>query len=487
VERATVDRHAFDAASRPAYERLRRRLLLARLRLAAQTGLPFLLIGALLNVAFAPDRLPERLAGFAGQLGICISTLALARSPRVARHAAPLGIAFVMGLGCSLFYTLALSPADLDVMTAPITCIMIGSTLFFPWGGVGQGLVSGTMAVGYMIFLWPHLETTGMRATNVALSVGMSALLSIVGAIVLERSRRAAFTERRRVHVLAVQRRHLLDVGRNLRSTLDRDTITERLVAHAAALIPADAVMLALLDPRSGVFRVVGARGLDGLEVGREWDEGSQAAFCALLAPAEVRECPGSPLDALVMPHLARLGFGRTLVAAVGPHPDPAGVIAWLRRGDAPFTRAHRLAAQGIADQAFTALSAARLYEDASRASRLKSEFVSTMSHELRTPLNVIMGYNQMLAETLPADDEATRALDGVQRASLELLELVDATLDMGRLEAGSCTRKRWSSASCSTSSSASCAACRARPAWSSPGTRATSAWWSIGGSSRRC
>jgi signal transduction histidine kinase len=125
------------------------------------------------------------------------------------------------------------------------------------------------------------------------------------------------------------------------------------------------------------------------------------------------------------------------LVAVVGPHPSPAAFLAWLVRAEQPFGSAEHLAAQGVADQAFTALCAAHLYEDATRASRLKSEFVSTMSHELRTPLNVIMGYNQLLNETLPPDPETTRALDAVRRAGNELLELVEATLDLGRLETG--------------------------------------------------
>src|SRR5262249_36204426 len=152
---------------------------------------------------------------------ICVTMLALVARPRIARHAGALAVGFVTTLGASLFYTLALSPSDLDVMTAPITCIMIGSTLFYPWGGARQAVVSTTMALGYVLILWPHVTSTGMRAANVGLSVGMSAVLSIVGAIVLERSRVAAFVERRRVHVLAVQRRHLIDIGRNLRSTLD--------------------------------------------------------------------------------------------------------------------------------------------------------------------------------------------------------------------------------------------------------------------------
>jgi len=79
----------------------------------------------------------------------------------------------------------------------------------------------------------------------------------------------------------------------------------------------------------------------------------------------------------------------------------------------------------------------ARLVEELERAGRLKSEFVSTMSHELRTPLNVILGYAEML-EDEPLDARRQRQLiTRIKTSGQELLELVENTLEIGRINVG--------------------------------------------------
>jgi len=70
---------------------------------------------------------------------------------------------------------------------------------------------------------------------------------------------------------------------------------------------------------------------------------------------------------------------------------------------------------------------------------RWESEFVAAMSHEMRTPLHVIVGYNELLLResygTLTREQRA--ALERVGRSARQLVNLIDATLDMCRFEVG--------------------------------------------------
>jgi signal transduction histidine kinase len=90
----------------------------------------------------------------------------------------------------------------------------------------------------------------------------------------------------------------------------------------------------------------------------------------------------------------------------------------------------------GIAQFASLAFENARLVEELETATRLKLEFVSTISHELRTPLGVMLGYAEMLGDDSQSGQRAS-LLATIQRTGVELLELIDDTLNLNRLEAG--------------------------------------------------
>ena len=86
--------------------------------------------------------------------------------------------------------------------------------------------------------------------------------------------------------------------------------------------------------------------------------------------------------------------------------------------------------------------SADQLREAASQATRAivaKAEFLAKMSHELRTPLNAVIGYSQMLIEEteIGADPQSVDDLNKIHDAGQHLLGLVNAILDLSKIEAG--------------------------------------------------
>ena len=61
------------------------------------------------------------------------------------------------------------------------------------------------------------------------------------------------------------------------------------------------------------------------------------------------------------------------------------------------------------------------------------------MSHELRTPLNAVIGYSEILLEDTDADADPTACADlaRIHSAGQKLLSLVNAILDLSKIEAG--------------------------------------------------
>lgn len=77
--------------------------------------------------------------------------------------------------------------------------------------------------------------------------------------------------------------------------------------------------------------------------------------------------------------------------------------------------------------------------EVAETANRTKSSFLANMSHELRTPLNAIIGYSEMLKEDAEdsGNDEIVPDLQKINSSGKHLLELINAVLDLSKIEAG--------------------------------------------------
>ena len=102
-----------------------------------------------------------------------------------------------------------------------------------------------------------------------------------------------------------------------------------------------------------------------------------------------------------------------------------------------------------FADQAVIAIENVRLFDeiqDKSRqlaeASQHKSQFLANMSHELRTPLNAILGYNELIVDGIygTPPEKMQAVLKRVESNGRHLLGLINAVLDLSKIEAGQFT-----------------------------------------------
>ncbi|MEX2474661.1 transporter substrate-binding domain-containing protein [Marinobacter sp.] len=81
-------------------------------------------------------------------------------------------------------------------------------------------------------------------------------------------------------------------------------------------------------------------------------------------------------------------------------------------------------------------LEAERLAREAEAASLAKSEFLANMSHEIRTPMNAVIGYSDLLSNSVK-DPQHRNYLDAIRAGSRSLLMLINDILDLSRIEAG--------------------------------------------------
>ncbi|MBI3457064.1 MAG: response regulator, partial [Candidatus Rokubacteria bacterium] len=250
------------------------------------------------------------------------------------------------------------------------------------------------------------------------------------------------------------------EVGQTVSSTLNLQTVLATIVAHAVQLSRTDAGTIYEFDEAKQEFLLRVTHGMTEEHIGAlqamslRIGEGAVGRAIAAREPVQIPDIlergayEGRTHDVTV-----RAGFRALLAVPLTREDRVIGGLVVRRRSPGAFPSELVDLLRTFAAQSALAIQNARLFreidqksqelEDKSRqlevASRHKSEFLANMSHELRTPLNAIIGYSEMLQEE--AGDLGAEGLvpdlKKIHAAGKHLLELINAVLDLSKIEAG--------------------------------------------------
>jgi len=269
---------------------------------------------------------------------------------------------------------------------------------------------------------------------------------------------------RERIRQLSSANRDLAAVtatGARLAATLDPDAVVEHVAVELGTILDAPTLYISLYDAATETIRLCVA-----------WEERTRVApfpialddsvsgwlvrhrTPLLFTTQEEVDAFAAKEHAITLPRYPASLMGIPMHAGT----EVIGAIMIGNPEPGMFSPQQFSVAQTIAGQAATAIHNAQLYDQVQRqvetmrhlnrelahADRLKSEFLATMSHELRTPLNAVIGFSELLMDD-SVNDAAMRqsCIADIYHSGQHLLALINAILDISKIEAGQMGLKR--------------------------------------------
>ena len=229
----------------------------------------------------------------------------------------------------------------------------------------------------------------------------------------------------------------LTKIARNIRRTLDLDTIRQQTVDGLGKALCVSRCIISLYKKSDPEVRVVAEY--------RQEQCPSLLGKKLLIKDDACLERALATLGTVVEEPQEECQQQSRLVVATYYKNEPNGLISLYQCGRSGWEAAEIELVREIAEQVGTAIAHATLYEElkearqqAEESSRLKSEFLANTSHELRTPLNGMIGFLKLILEEMAEDpEEQQEFIQEAYRSALHLLNIINDILDIAKIEAG--------------------------------------------------
>lgn len=224
----------------------------------------------------------------------------------------------------------------------------------------------------------------------------------------------------------------LIDISRDLASTLDLDVLLDRIVQAAADITSAEAASILLYDNTARQLYFQVATNIDeptmrGLAVPLE---GSIAGWIVINQKivriddvhndarhfSEVEQSTGFPTHSI-------LGIPLITKNKV------VGVLETLNKKNGKFTSSDENLLSVLGAQAAVAIENARLFQ--------QSDLISEFVHELRTPLASLSTATYLLLRPEMSREQREQIIKSIHNETLRLNSLASSFLDLARLESG--------------------------------------------------
>ena len=226
--------------------------------------------------------------------------------------------------------------------------------------------------------------------------------------------------------------RRLVEIARDLASTLDLDVLLERIVEAAAEVTRAESASILLYDPLTRQLHFQVATDLDEPTMRGQVVPLDHSIAGWIITNRRAIRVADVESDRRFKGHVDRI-TGRPMKSLLGmpliTKNKVVGALEAVNKHRGEFTQGDESVLSVLGAQAAVAIENARLFQ--------QSDLISEFVHELRTPLASLSTATYLLLQPGMAREQQEQIINNIHGETLRLNSMAASFLDLARLESG--------------------------------------------------